>query len=196
MAHGIRGRAGRRGERGAYCRAQGRRRADAGEFVRIRTDLDASLDEWEQLARALADPERCGRSAPAWTAVQETLQECQATLRALGGYEVQASTAETQPADQSEEGAVAEARPAQVTPGQAVAGREEAFRTLSSIAAFFRRTEPHSPVSYLLEQAVRWGRMPLDDLLDELIADEKARDSFRKLAGIRSEQAQAGSEAD
>ena len=39
--------------------------------------------------------------------------------------------------------------------------QEDAFRVLTSVADYFRRTEPHSPISFLLERAVRWGRLPL-----------------------------------
>ena len=42
---------------------------------------------------------------------------------------------------------------------------------LQEIAEYFRRTEPHSPLAYALEQAVRWGRTPLPKLLEELIPD-------------------------
>ena len=53
------------------------------------------------------------------------------------------------------------------------------------VADFFRRTEPHSPIPYLLEQAVRWGKMPLAELLNELLpADSVPAQSF-KLLGIR-----------
>jgi type VI secretion system protein ImpA len=63
--------------------------------------------------------------------------------------------------------------------------REQAFKTLLQLADFFRRNEPHSPLSYTIEQAVRWGRMPLPDLMDESIADENARQNVFRLAGIR-----------
>ena len=49
--------------------------------------------------------------------------------------------------------------------------REDAFRALLQVADYFKRTEPHSPVAYSLEQAVRWGRMPLPELLTELIPE-------------------------
>jgi type VI secretion system protein ImpA len=52
-------------------------------------------------------------------------------------------------------------------------------------AAFFKRTEPHSPVSYALEQAVHWGRMELPELLGELIADVNVRADLFKRLGIR-----------
>jgi type VI secretion system protein ImpA len=65
-----------------------------------------------------------------------------------------------------------------------VATREDAFRALLQVADFFRRTEPHSPVSYALEQAVRWGRMPLPELFGELISDEAIRTELFRRIGI------------
>ena len=55
-------------------------------------------------------------------------------------------------------------------PGQ-VASREDALRALGEIANFFRRTEPHSPLSYTLDEAVRRGRMTWPELLAEVVAD-------------------------
>ena len=47
--------------------------------------------------------------------------------------------------------------------------RDHAFRQLRELADYFRRTEPHSVVPYLLEKAIRWGYTPLPELLDELL---------------------------
>ena len=44
------------------------------------------------------------------------------------------------------------------SPGQIVS-RDDALRVLGEIANFFRRTEPHSPISYTLDEAVRRGRL-------------------------------------
>jgi type VI secretion system protein ImpA len=70
--------------------------------------------------------------------------------------------------------------------------REDAFRSLLQVADFFRRTEPHSPVSYALEQAVRWGRMPLPELLQELIMDENVRKDLFRRTGIGSGEPSSG----
>ena len=70
--------------------------------------------------------------------------------------------------------------------GKQVLTRDDALQGLLQVADFFRRTEPHSPVSYALEQAVRWGRMPLPDLLKDLISSDEVRaEMFRRL-GIQS----------
>ena len=57
-----------------------------------------------------------------------------------------------------------------------VGGREEAYRQLQAIADYLARTEPHSPVPYLIYRAVEWGNKPLPALLGELLAgDAEAR---------------------
>jgi len=65
--------------------------------------------------------------------------------------------------------------------------REEAFQALIRVSQYFRRAEPHSPISYALEQVVRWGRMSLPQLLSELVADRSAREEIFKRAGIVEE---------
>jgi type VI secretion system protein ImpA len=56
------------------------------------------------------------------------------------------------------------------------ANREEAYRQLLLIAEYLARTEPHSPVPYLIKRGVEWGNKPLSELLGELIsADAESR---------------------
>lgn len=64
--------------------------------------------------------------------------------------------------------------------------REEAFAELLRIASFFRRTEPHSPISYSIETMVRRGRMALPDLLVELVPDPDLRSRILTTAGIQN----------
>jgi type VI secretion system protein ImpA len=70
------------------------------------------------------------------------------------------------------------------TDGSGVATRQEALRTLLRVSEYFRRTEPHSPISYALEQAVRWAHMPLPELLSELVTDRSTREEIFKRTGI------------
>ncbi|AOY01849.1 type VI secretion system protein TssA [Jeongeupia sp. USM3] len=57
-----------------------------------------------------------------------------------------------------------------------IAGREDAYRQLQLIATYLAQVEPHSPVPYLINRAVEWGRRPLPELLSELIdSDSEAR---------------------
>ncbi|YCO02235.1 type VI secretion system protein TssA [Vibrio sp. VNB-15] len=62
--------------------------------------------------------------------------------------------------------------------------REQAIDQLQKVADFFRESEPHSPVSYSIEQIIRWCGMPLPELLAELISDGDAKKSYFRLVGI------------
>lgn len=66
----------------------------------------------------------------------------------------------------------------------AIEGRADALRRLSEIAAFFQRTEPHSPVSYLVQRAVKWGGMPLESWLQEVVKDENVLGNLRETLGL------------
>jgi type VI secretion system protein ImpA len=64
--------------------------------------------------------------------------------------------------------------------------REEAFQLLTGVAAFFKQTEPHSPVPYLVERAIKWGNMPLEAWLADVIKDTKIVDSVQDILGTKS----------
>lgn len=75
-----------------------------------------------------------------------------------------------------------------VAMASAVANREQALSSLLQVANFFRTTEPHSPVSYALEQTVRWGKMPLPELLKELVAEESLLSGLFSRIGIQEKE--------
>lgn len=70
------------------------------------------------------------------------------------------------------------------TGGGPVNSRPEALKRLAEIAAFFQRTEPHSPVSYLVQRAVKWGHMPLETWLREVIKDPSVLEQLNETLGI------------
>lgn len=61
--------------------------------------------------------------------------------------------------------------------------REEAFALLQGVAQFFKQTEPHSPVPYLVERAIKWGNMPLESWLNDVIKDSNVVDGIRDVLG-------------
>ena len=63
--------------------------------------------------------------------------------------------------------------------------REDMLRELERIADFFRKTEPHSPLAYTLEEAVRRGRLTWPELLAEVVPDDKVRSGMLVMLGIR-----------
>ncbi|NQU23382.1 MAG: type VI secretion system protein TssA [Candidatus Nealsonbacteria bacterium] len=154
-------------------------------FAELHGDLAQCLDEFKALGDALE--EKCGEDdsgeslAPPSSNIRKALKECREMLNEIAPpSESESDAAE---ADPGETGLPVTTTPGQV-PGQ-LQTRQEAFRMLQRAADFFRRTEPHSPVSYALEQAVRWGEMPLPKLLTELIPDESALERIFKVVGIQ-----------
>lgn len=70
--------------------------------------------------------------------------------------------------------------------GGPVRSRPEALKRLAEIAMFFQRTEPHSPVAYLVQRAVKWGNMPLETWLQDVIKDENVLFQLRQTLGLDS----------
>ncbi len=68
----------------------------------------------------------------------------------------------------------------------AVQNRADALRRLADIATFFRTTEPHSPISHLIERAVKWGNMPLEKWLQDVIKDETVIYQLRQTLGFNT----------
>lgn len=66
----------------------------------------------------------------------------------------------------------------------AIRTRQDAVNRLAEVATYFRQTEPHSPVSYLVERAVKWSQMPLEAWLQSVIKDETVLDSLRDTLGV------------
>jgi type VI secretion system protein ImpA len=62
--------------------------------------------------------------------------------------------------------------------------RAQALQQLREVASFFRHTEPHSPVAYLAEKAVKWGEMPLHEWLRQVIKDQGAISHLEELLGL------------
>jgi type VI secretion system protein ImpA len=70
--------------------------------------------------------------------------------------------------------------------------RADALRRLAAVAQYFRKAEPHSPIAYLVERAIRWGEMPLEKWLQEVIGNEEVLGHLRDTLGLRD--ADTGSE--
>ena len=156
-------------------------------FFRTRLeDLAQCREEFAKLSQLL--DELCGlEQAPPSSNIRNELKACDEALRYVGraALEVPEGVEDVEPGAVAADVGGGEG-PAGVTlPGGYPRDREQAFKTLLQLADYFRRTEPHSPLSYTIEQAVRWGRMPLPDLLDEIIQEDGARQNLFRLAGIR-----------
>ncbi|WLH43969.1 type VI secretion system protein TssA [Pseudomonas beijingensis] len=117
-----------------------------------------------------------GNLAPGYKSLQDVMQALLTLVEEFIAMHPQQPTAvpvQTSPA------ATTPTSEPQAAPAQAFqepANREEAYRQLLVIAGYLARTEPHSPVPYLIRRGVEWGNKPLSELLGELIsADAESR---------------------
>lgn len=161
--------------------------SDVSFYQNLMEDLEGALSELQTLTETLDS--RYGHEAPPTNAIQGVLEEIQSTLQSLVGdrLDAQAPVEDSSSFDEAGEesgpsDASAAAKPA-VAAGT-IQTREDAFRQILRVAEFFRQTEPHTPISFALERIVRWGRMPLPELLRELIGDEASVHEMFKLVGI------------
>ena len=74
------------------------------------------------------------------------------------------------------------------SPGR-LSSRAEAFDAVLRIADFFAESEPQSLVARSLREVVRRGRLPLEELLGELLPDADQRTLFLQRAGVKDETA-------
>jgi type VI secretion system protein ImpA len=84
----------------------------------------------------------------------------------------------------SEEGETIIVRKGAAVASGAIQSRQDALKRLSDVADYFKKAEPHSPVAYLVERAVKWGNMPLEAWLQEVIKDSNTIENLREILGM------------
>ncbi|HMY40218.1 MAG TPA: type VI secretion system protein TssA, partial [Marinagarivorans sp.] len=169
-------------------------RESSSDFLTdLRNDLVGALDSFTRFNDKLY--QLCGASeAPPSSAITNLLKDCITAVTFLGGNKIVAETSTVddslnaaQESDHSDNAAAGAGAAAVQPVTRALANRDQAFKQLAEIAEFFRKTEPHSPISYMLEKAVRWGNMPLHELMQELISDDATRNRYSELTGVKGQ---------
>lgn len=168
------------------------------------------LKQHARCASAVAGLEQCiqdklGDDSPGVGKVREVLEGMRKAVREFGG-EPPAAEVKIESKRKAKRGAGSEPPPAQATTqgtdmaenrstddittsGEGLIGsREEAYRRLADAADYLLRTEPHSPCPYLVMRAVAWGKMPLTELLQELVQGESDLRQLYALLGMRPGQ--------
>lgn len=146
-------------------------------------DAQACMDALLDLERA-ADA-RLGADAPAFVAARDAVQDLLRMMPAPG---------EPAPAHAVDEGQAAPsatpfaadpyAAPAHAGPPGAIVNRQQAIAQLRLIADFFRRTEPHSPVSYFADKAASAGEQDLHTWLRSVVKDSASLAHIEELLGV------------
>ncbi len=155
-------------------------------LIGLRDDIETCIAVFRTISDRLDT--LCGAlDAPPTRNILNILEECQAAVLHLGQGRLP-SPAQTMDAGplSSEDEPGPQPHPSKRSRPD-LADREQAFAHLREIAEFFRTTEPHSPVSYLLEKAVKWGSMPLHELMSELIPDDGSLKHYGMLTGVKTD---------
>ncbi len=69
-----------------------------------------------------------------------------------------------------------------------IGSRADAYYRLAEAAEYLMRTEPHSPVPYLVKRAVQWGNMSLAQLLYEFVGNPDDLVAIQRLLGMRGRE--------
>jgi type VI secretion system protein ImpA len=135
-----------------------------------------------------------GVDSPPISALRELLEEINSAVRhfaadKLASVAYVASSEDEEEADGAEPAAGGTGAPSAAPRVEGYSSRDEALSDLIRIAAYFRKTEPQSPTSYTLEEAVRRARMTLQEMLVELSEDPAQVQRILRAAGIRNIEA-------
>lgn len=171
------------------------------------TDTIAAIEETlSALAEmAAAFDAVAGYDAPPTSALRELLEEIARAIRHFASDKLAAvgsATISAEPEGAADTGLDATEHASGSDGVQVVvrrvdgyASREDALAEIIRIANYFRKTEPHSPLSYTLEEAVRRARMSLPELLAELAEDPAHIQRILLAAGIKPPAPQSEAES-
>ncbi|MET3132991.1 type VI secretion system protein ImpA [Oxalobacteraceae bacterium GrIS 1.11] len=162
------------------------RRNNSAQFCAAFTaDAQACMDALLKL-EVVADL-RLGNDSPGFSAAKDALQTM---LRAMPSAAVAvAAVATTASFDVAAPGAGEQAAPAPAAPAGppgAIHTRAQALGQLRLVAEFFRRTEPHSPVSYFADKAADAGEQNLHDWLRSVVKDAGSLAHIEELLGVQA----------
>jgi type VI secretion system protein ImpA len=156
------------------------RRATSHAFrTAFAADAQAALDALLQLER-IAD-QRLGNDAPGFVGARDALRDMQGLVPAPVLQVVPAAGLDGETGAGEQPSAVA----VQGGATGAVHSRQQAIAQLRAIAEFFRRTEPHSPVSYYAEKAATSGEQDLHTWLRSVVKDGASLAHIEELLGVQ-----------
>jgi type VI secretion system protein ImpA len=143
-------------------------------------DTQACLDALLDLER-VAD-RRLGHDAPGFVSARDAIRDMQDLVPAPAE---DAAPAAAENAAAAAPGEVAVPAAAPGGPPGAIHTRQQAIAQLRTIAEFFRRTEPHSPVSYYAEKAATAGEQDLHTWLRSVVKDSASLAHIEELLGVQ-----------
>ncbi|PKG83052.1 type VI secretion system protein TssA [Colwellia sp. 75C3] len=156
-------------------------------YANLYDDIDVCITEYKAVDALLI--ELCGRSeAPPTSKIIELLEGAKGAINHIAKAKLPIVIETSESDEQSDELIDQPEVTANASQSNnitaALNSRDDAFKQLNIIADYFKKTEPHSPISFMLTKTVRWGNMPLEELMKELIPDSSSRDTYSSLTGV------------
>jgi type VI secretion system protein ImpA len=161
-------------------------RASAGPLGRLRDEAAAALGAWEGMAAVL--DEKAADDPPSTSHVRDMLRQIQATAILYApppAADAEAASDDAAAAPEDGGGGAAAAGPGGFSATARTVSRDDALKTLETIATYFRRTEPASPLAYTLDDAIRRAKLTWPELLEEVVPDATVREAILTSLGIR-----------
>ncbi len=149
------------------------------------------LKEYREINTLLTD--FCGNyDAPATSKIIDLIDEAKGALNHIAKAKLpiaaETTEAESETSIDGQESIEENVTATVTTVNNALNSREDAEKQLNTIAEYFLKTEPHSPISYILSKSIKWGNMPLEELMKELIPDSSSRDIYSSLTGVNVDE--------
>src|SRR5262249_33742343 len=141
-------------------------------YEEIYSQLNEGWEALQALNRVV--DEKFGRQAPSLSELQKDLDAIR-TLIEIIVQEKRKEEPDRVPvgaeAHESDSGANGIGIAGTASPAVAglIRGRADALKRLADVAEYFEKTEPQSPVSYLVRRAIRWSHLSLEAWLAEMI---------------------------
>jgi len=161
-------------------------------YESLNAELAAGLGAIDALDAVVG--EKCGaQEAPSFTPLREMLQSIQNFVaRVIRERVEKGELSAPEEAPEVVEETMIDTTDSAATPPSAprlvvgpIASRADAYRALTDASEYLMRSEPHSPVPYLVRRAISWGNMSLIELLEELLAKNADVNTVYALLGMK-----------
>ncbi len=160
------------------------KRANSAKFrAEFSADSAYLLDAILQLERAADD--RLGADSPGFSAARDAVKTM---LHLMPSASVPAAAPlQMHETVDNDQGMPHMPAPVRAGPPGAIHARADAIAQLRAVAEFFRRTEPHSPVSYFADKAANAGEQDLHEWLRSVVKDPGSLAHIEELLGVKAQ---------
>lgn len=163
------------------------KRANSPQFrATFAADAQYLMDAVLKLEKS-AD-ERLGRESPGFSSVRDAVSNMMHLMPVAAAVAVEAQAPAEAGYDTVSNDQGMPYVPPSVPSGPpgAITNRTQALAQLRAVAEFFRRTEPHSPVSYFADKAADAGQQNLHDWLRSVVKDPGSMAHIEELLGVKA----------